>query len=238
MATLLLRLQGPMQSWGTQSRFLIRDTGLEPSKSGVIGLICAALGKPRHEEAGQPWPTLEELAKLRMAVRVDRAGMVRRDYHTAGGSRSSGQGYGVAKANGTSPETVLSQRYYLADAAFLVGLEGDNRPLLERLHQALKMPVWPLALGRKSFVPGNSVYLKNGLLEVPLEVAMATYPLLVAEEPHGGPVERRMVVDASPQVASEVRADVPLNFATRQFTIRHVAVDTVTIRTGEGQVCI
>ena len=49
MNTLLLRLAGPMQSWGTQSRFTIRDTGYEPSKSGVIGLLCAALGKPRDE---------------------------------------------------------------------------------------------------------------------------------------------------------------------------------------------
>ena len=34
MSTLLMRLAGPMQSWGTQSRFTVRDTGREPSKSG------------------------------------------------------------------------------------------------------------------------------------------------------------------------------------------------------------
>jgi CRISPR system Cascade subunit CasD len=39
MAVLLLRLAGPMQAWGTQSRFVNRDTELEPSKSGVIGLL-------------------------------------------------------------------------------------------------------------------------------------------------------------------------------------------------------
>ena len=49
MAVLLLRLAGPMQSWGTQSRFTHRDTDLEPSKSGVIGLLCAAMGKPRDD---------------------------------------------------------------------------------------------------------------------------------------------------------------------------------------------
>jgi len=43
MPTLLLRLAGPMQSWGLSSRFTIRDTSLEPSKSGVLGLLCAAL---------------------------------------------------------------------------------------------------------------------------------------------------------------------------------------------------
>ena len=48
MSTLLLRLAGPMQSWGVQSRFSVRDTGLEPSKSGVIGLLCL-----RHESKGR-----------------------------------------------------------------------------------------------------------------------------------------------------------------------------------------
>ena len=48
MTTLLLRCIGPLQSWDTQSRFDVRTTGREPSKSGIIGLICAALGRPRH----------------------------------------------------------------------------------------------------------------------------------------------------------------------------------------------
>ena len=44
MPTLLLRLVGPMQSWGTTSRFDQRDTGKEPSKSGIVGLLAAAMG--------------------------------------------------------------------------------------------------------------------------------------------------------------------------------------------------
>src|ERR1039457_3308223 len=75
-ATLLLRLAGPMQSWGLDSRFDQRDTGLEPSKSGVLGLVCAALGKPRDDRAG-PWPSLSQLASLRMGVRVMREGTLR-----------------------------------------------------------------------------------------------------------------------------------------------------------------
>ena len=47
MSTLLLRLAGPMQSWGTDSKFDERRTGREPSKSGVIGLVAAALGIAR-----------------------------------------------------------------------------------------------------------------------------------------------------------------------------------------------
>ena len=67
ISVLLLRLAGPMQSWGTQSRFSHRDTGLEPSRSGVIGLLCAALGRPRDH-------SLDEFLPLKMAVRVDHEG--------------------------------------------------------------------------------------------------------------------------------------------------------------------
>ena len=67
MHTLLLRLSGPLQSWGVQSRFSIRDTGLEPSKSGVVGLLCAALGRPRSAP-------VDDLAALQMGVRVDQQG--------------------------------------------------------------------------------------------------------------------------------------------------------------------
>ena len=78
MNTLLIRLSAPMQSWGTQSRFTVRDTGLEPSKSGVLGLICAAVGIDREDDNG-----LQSLTSLRMGVRVDREGILRVDFHTA-----------------------------------------------------------------------------------------------------------------------------------------------------------
>src|SRR5712692_7386423 len=140
MSTLLLRLAGPMQSWGTQSRFSIRDTGLEPSKSGVIGLLCAALGKPRAETLNDGWPPLEELAGLRMGVRVQQPGIPQTDYHTAGGTHRNGDKYGVIKADGKSVGTVVSHRHYLADADFLVGLEGGDDDLLHRLDKALANP--------------------------------------------------------------------------------------------------
>lgn len=123
MHTLLLRLAGPMQSWGTHSRFSIRDTGREPSKSGVIGLLCAALGRPREEP-------VDDLARLLMGVRIDREGRLLRDFQTA---------LDVVKASGArSDHAVLSNRDYLADADFLVGLCGNSLPLLQRLDDALR----------------------------------------------------------------------------------------------------
>ena len=53
MSTLLLRLAGPLQSWGTDSKFEVRRTENEPSKSGVIGLVAAALGIRRNEEISE-----------------------------------------------------------------------------------------------------------------------------------------------------------------------------------------
>ena len=45
MSTLLLRLAAPMQAWGAEAKFDRRTTQREPTKSGVTGLVAAALGR-------------------------------------------------------------------------------------------------------------------------------------------------------------------------------------------------
>ena len=208
MNTLLLRLGGAMQSWGVQSRFGVRDTGLEPSKSGVLGLVCAALGIDRADDA-----SLAPLAALTMGVRVDREGALKVDYHTA---------KDVLKAGGGMKDTELSNRYYLADALFLIGLAGDDLALLERIHSALRKPVWPLFLGRKAFVPGEPLWLPDGLKAgLPLEDALKTHPLL-SERRSSEPT--RLILE-DPQ-GSIVRADQPLSFAqgNRRFAPRRLRV--------------
>jgi CRISPR system Cascade subunit CasD len=216
MSTLLLRLAGPMQSWGVQSRFTHRDTGLEPSKSGVIGLLCAALGRSRHAD-------VKDLSGLTMGVRVDREGLLKMDFHTAGGSHRRGEKYGVAKADGGKPDTVVSQRYYLADADFLVGLEGEDEELLQKLDGALRRPVWPLYLGRKAFVPGCPLGL--GLVNLPLKQALASCPWLSRGRRDKPPISLRLVLDAPFGSTAEVRPDVPLSFVERRFTLRYVQTD-------------
>jgi CRISPR system Cascade subunit CasD len=217
-STLLIRLCGPMQSWGTQSRFIYRDTGREPSKSGVIGLLCAALGKPRGEKPEDGWPTLSQLAELRMGVRVDREGRLECDYHTA---------ENVAEAHGKGSRTVQSWRYFLADADFLVGLEGD-RALLERLNTALRSPVWHVYLGRKSFVLSVPARLPDrppwgpGLRDAPLDEALRSIPW------HGRPGEQapaqlRFVLEDVSGGSTEMRNDVPRSFDARAFAPRSVA---------------
>lgn len=199
MATLLLRLHGPMQSWGTTSRFDERDTQLEPSKSGVLGLICAALGRDRAEP-------IDDLAALRMGVRVDREGPVMRDYQTATGVAIAATGKPAMS------RTVVSPRYYLADAVFLVGLEGAP-DLLAEIRDALRRPHWPLSLGRKSFVPSLPVFLEDGLVDTDLQTALARWPSLIESD---GKTPRRGLLEHGSEGA--VRLDQPVApFAERRF---------------------
>ncbi len=209
MSVLLLRLSGPLQSWGVQSRFGVRDTGLEPSKSGVVGLVCAALGRPRQAP-------LADLAALRMGVRADQEGRLLRDYQTAGKG-----GYLRASGELRSDVVIVSNRYYLADARFLAALEGDDE-LLARIHAALRRPVWPLYLGRKAFPPGEPVWLADGHRRGEgLFEALQRYPWLGAD-PGRRPAQLRLVVD-DPEGA-EVRPDtVPPSFAARSYLPRRVS---------------
>ena len=215
MPTLLLCLVGPMQSWGTTSRFDQRDTGKEPSKSGVLGLLAAALGLDREN-----WTDLEPLTRLAMGVRHDRPGVPRRDYQTAGCAASDT----VIKADGTqSKDGVVSQRFYLADAAFLVGLECEDRSLLERIHAALRDPVWLLALGRKSYVPSEPIWVENGVQDVPLRDALARWPWIATPRKWEELPEKLLVSFESQDGSGVLKMDQPLSsFAERRFGARYV----------------
>lgn len=226
MATLLLKLAGPMQSWGTTSRFDQRDTGKEPSKSGVLGLLGAAIGIDRED-----WKTLEPLTGLSMGVRHDRPGVLKRDYQTAL--------HIISADRSKIHETAVTTRDYLADAVFLVGLEGSDLTLLERTHAALQNPAWPLALGRKSYVPSESVWLANGLVNAPLLPALAAYPWLTTPR-RGETAPHRLLVSLESQDGSgALRMDQPLSsFAERRFGSRYVRSEWVTLETESSDAAI
>ncbi|HPL69832.1 MAG: type I-E CRISPR-associated protein Cas5/CasD [Anaerolineaceae bacterium] len=200
MPTLLLRLQAPMQSWGISSHFTSRDTTREPTKSGVIGLICAALGRPRDAD-------ISDLARLKMGVRVDREGVLQKDFHVA-------QDILRADEKGKK-DTEISDRYYLSDAVFLVGLEGPQT-LLEEIQSALKSPHWALYLGRKAFPPGKPVWLQDGLRDEPLFQALKTFPALVPD------LDESVRVVLESDEGEFVRVDVPINFEQRRFSSRRI----------------
>jgi CRISPR system Cascade subunit CasD len=204
MPTLLLRMRAPMMSWGDHSRFTIRDTRREPTKSAVIGMLCAALGRPR-------WEPVADLAALKLGVRVNQEGLVQCDYHTVMDS---------IKSSGSKGDTVISQRYYIADADYLVGLEGGDRPFLETLDAALQAPVWQLYFGRKSFVPSCPVQV--GVVDAPLLQALQ-HPIQRPANAQPKCSDRlRCVVEVAHSL--DLRQDVPLNWQQRLFGSR--CVDT------------
>lgn len=206
MSTLLLRLSGPLQAWGTDSKFETRRAGREPSKSGVIGLLAAALGRKRDE-------SIDDLLELRFGVRVDKEGQLLHDYHTA---------------QMISGKTYVTHRYYLADATFLVGLESEDQEYLEKIRKALLQPAFPLFLGRRSCVPSLPVTL--GIRETNLIDALREEPWQLTswmqkKERKKGNQLLRLLVDALPDEKGAVAVkDLPVSFhpEDRRYAYRAV----------------
>lgn len=222
-----MRLAGPMQSWGTMSRFTRRDTGKEPSKSGVIGLICAAMGIEREDDSNAD---LQKLAQAAFGIRVLRQGDMQSDYHTASN---------IAKAEKGTKDTELSTRFYLSDADFIAAFGSADRGLLVRVQAALKKPVWQIFLGRKAFVSSLPVFLSDdfALIEsakgLAAELGAADLLDRLGVTPRHKPYDdpQRLIVES--ETGSEIRSDVPLSFAERRFTIRRVATSFIYTRGGE-----
>ncbi|MDS1270532.1 type I-E CRISPR-associated protein Cas5/CasD [Lipingzhangella sp. LS1_29] len=233
IATLALRFDAPMQSWGQRSQFIDRDTGTEPTKSGVVGVLGAACGVDRTDDL-----RVQELGQLTMGVRVDREGLLESDFHTT---------QNVPNTAGVNKRTVVSRRSYLADALFLVLLEGDSETLT-RLEQAVRSPHWPLCFGRKAFVPATPLVdppgavpaggKVTGLFHRPLHEVVCELPWLEprpeerqAVITEGEGLRLRAVVDVAPDaVDAEPRLDSPLSFHpdNRRFTTRTVRVTYVS----------
>ncbi|MBN2054915.1 type I-E CRISPR-associated protein Cas5/CasD [bacterium] len=204
--TLLMRLQGPMQSWGYRSRFDYRNTALEPTRSGVIGLLCAAMGISRGED-------VRRFDSLRMGVRVDKEGRPECDYHTA---------LEVITADGIGKGTVISRRDYLADAVFTVGLETGDTDLLYTVEKALNDPVWFLFLGRKSFCltapPLSAAF--PAISRLPLEEALSGASFSLLCKPARGSLKCRYIIERPD--GERTQHDWPLCFRERRFKTRAI----------------
>lgn len=199
-----------MQSWGERGRWSIRDTASEPTKSGVIGLLGCALG----------WADDERLRSLSQAVRIgvrcDRPGVRLVDYHTVVGGVMAAEGKVKINASTKQPETVVSERVYLCDASFVVALQSTEE-WIERLSSAVKFPVWPIYLGRKSCPPSLPVYDGNGDFET-IADALKKH-LLQSVTP--GPLRVRVVLECRPG-EGQTRSDEVLSNSRRTYLPRHV----------------
>lgn len=202
MSVLALRLAGPMQSWGSASRFVRRYTGMVPTKSGVIGLIAAAQGRRRAD-------SIEDLVHLRLGVRVDQPGRLVRDFQTA-----------VPSIGKPLP---LSYRFYLGDAVFLALVEADDS-LLAGIDEAIRHPTFPLYLGRRSCPPAGPVSLGlregdlNSVLQSESWLASRWYQKQVAGPPQ---LSLQTVVDCDPgDDGAETVRDDPISFDSNRREYR------------------
>lgn len=217
MSTLLLRLAGPMQSWGESSRFARRTTEKAPTKSGVVGLLAAARGLRRSDP-------LEDLLSLRFGVRVDQPGRVERDFQTA------------RTADG-SKSFPLTDRFYLTDATFLAAVEGEEG-LVAALDEAVRHPAFPLYLGRRSCPPAGPVTL--GVRDTPLWPALQEESWQAARwwrRRQAAVVHLDLRVDADAVPDGETvttitdHQDVPVSYdpELREYGWRQVAHSTVAL---------
>lgn len=150
MHTVFLRLESPLQAWGSDSLFVIRNTEDEPTKSGVVGLILACMGIKR--DCAQHF--LPYLNALQMGVRVDRPGIIISDYQTVRGPHDTADG-------GVRDKTEQTIRYYLSDASFSVALQGDS-DTVDEVIKAVQNPHFSPYLGRKCCVPSRPIYEAEG----------------------------------------------------------------------------
>lgn len=205
MSVLLLKLAGPLQSWGSSSRFARRGTEIAPTKSGVIGLLAAAKGIRRTEP-------LTELLGLQFGVRLDQPGQILRDFQTArslDGRRSA----------------PLTYRFYLSDATFLAAVSGE-RNLLDALAEALDRPQFPLYLGRRSCPPAGPINL--GVHDSTVDDALTQWPWLAPtwhRKKASRTVRLEFIRDTRPgEPVTDTVPDEPVSFdpAHRQHTWRSV----------------
>jgi CRISPR system Cascade subunit CasD len=128
----------------------------------------------------------------------------------------------------------LSERFYLADAVFVAAVEGDST-LLRELHAALRAPVYPPYLGRRSCPPSHPVELglhddgelQQALSNEPWQAArwyrkqyrQTSIPLAVLREARHD------------EQHADVLRDQPLSFATehRRHALRNIVRTTVDI---------
>jgi CRISPR system Cascade subunit CasD len=158
MQFLLFQLQAPLAAWGDVAVGQVRGSREHPGASALLGLLGAALGVLREDEAAH--------AALRdgcaFAVGTVCGGRLLRDYHTAqvpGRSDLKGRPHRTRRDELSLPRhdlnTILSTRDYRQEGAWAVAVQARSGAThsLDALAQALREPRFVLYLGRKSCPP-------------------------------------------------------------------------------------
>ncbi len=205
MNTLFLRLEANLQCYvttdkheGSGPRIRTNDC---PSKSALAGMIAGAFGVPRHESV----EALAELNTLTMGVRLDRLGVLTEDFQIANPPLITAAGTVSKDQTGGDQMGKTNIREYLADASFLVALQGDSG-LIAECAKALNAPKFTPYYGRKCCVPTRPPFDGTGDFEN-LEAALASRKAV-----GWGPNKRWAVIErTSPTPSTIVSHDVLVN---------------------------
>lgn len=208
---LILRLEGPMQSWGLRGKWVVRDTGDVPTKSGIVGMIGCALGYRRND----PRLVNEIENNIKIGVRIENPGTRVKDFHTVRAFFRAADGSKRHDPRDKSkPYTEVTSRTYLQDASFLVIVESPEA-LLRKIYWALKDPQWPVYLGRKSCPPTRPVVEEITQKYTSLLDAIRQYPwsastIEIRGDPKLKPRQLRCLVEDPDGVITMVNREVAM----------------------------
>jgi len=217
---ILLWLEAPLQSWGADSRFGRRDTLDFPTKSGLLGLLCCALGA-----GGEQRELLTSMAPLRQTVLAFRLPLLR-DFQMVGSGYDKDDDEWkklmiprkrdglIANTGGTK----MTYRYYLQEAAFAAAVEVPVARAGE-FAEALQAPAWDLYLGRKCCAPTDLIY--RGCFELEA-LALKAAAAIAAEK---SLVEAFRVLDGEHDGEVVTLNDIPVQFGkAKRYRDRRVTV--------------
>lgn len=231
MKHLALYLRAPLQSWGASSKFGDRGTLDAPTRSGLTGLLAAACGVDKNDEArDRDW--LDRAARLSFEVVGFKRGDRMTDYHTVGARYDKDDPWQKrmipTTADGKPRGTDLTHRDYLSDSVFGAVLSGDDA-LVAEMAAALANPVWGVWLGRKSCIPTEPVFAGVFESDEAAHAALADRWRRSAERAGKTVVETTAaafsVIEALPGETDETVLDVPVSFAKREFHARGIRRD-------------
>lgn len=166
---LLLWFEAPLQSWGFDSKFGRRDTLKFPTRSGVLGLLCAALGYSGEQK--EFLIKMGEFSQLVISYNRCKANAemvvsepLLMDFHMVGSGyddQDPWQSLLIPKTSegkkAVGGGSKMTYRYYLQDARFAVVIQC---PVAEAdvFADAFQNPVYDLYLGRKNCVPTEFIF--------------------------------------------------------------------------------
>jgi CRISPR system Cascade subunit CasD len=172
MKYILLWIESPLQSWGSDSKFWRRDSLRFPTKSGILGLILSSMGV-----SGAQNELLSKLSSKKMNVnsyvhskikddkpfKLDKEPLLI-DYHVVGNGyndKDKWQKLLIPKNSEGNPTvgggSKITYRYYLQDARFAVILETAES-MTEIVCESLKNPIFDVYFGRKNCVPTEQIF--------------------------------------------------------------------------------